>query len=66
MPTPFKLGGGIGSGCQFWSWVSLEDVAGAIHHVIDNETIGGVVNCSGYNFRQPNLAHALETEINAR
>jgi uncharacterized protein (TIGR01777 family) len=125
MLTPFKLGvgGRIGSGRQFWSWVSLEDVVGAIHHGIDNETICGAVNCvapepvtnndftktlgaalgrptvfpmpafaarlalgqmandlllsstrvfprrlesSGYDFRQPNLAHALETEINAR
>jgi uncharacterized protein (TIGR01777 family) len=125
MLTPFKLGvgGRIGSGRQFWSWVTLEDVVGAIHHVIDNETVRGAVNCvapepvtnndftktlgaalgrpsvfpmpafaarlalgqmandlllsstrvfprrlesSGYDFLQPNLAHALETEINAR
>lgn len=47
MLTPFKLGvgGRIGSGRQYWSWVSIEDVVGAIHHVIDNRTIQGPVNC---------------------
>ena len=47
MLTPFKLGvgGRIGNGRQYWSWVSIEDVAGAIHHVIDDDTIRGAVNC---------------------
>ena len=124
MLTPFKMGvgGRIGSGRQFWSWVSIDDVVGAIQSVIDDKTIRGAVNCvapepvtnndftktlgsvlgrptvfpmpgfvarlalgqmandlllsstrvlprrlqtSGYSFRQPELARALESEINA-
>ncbi|MBM80575.1 MAG: TIGR01777 family protein [Planctomycetaceae bacterium] len=47
MLTPFKLGvgGRIGSGQQFWSWVSIDDVVGAIHHAIDDDTLRGAINC---------------------
>lgn len=42
----FKLGGGgkIGSGKQYWSWVSLDDVVGAIVHAIDTDALSGPVN----------------------
>lgn len=42
----FKLGGGgkIGSGRQYWSWISLEDVIGAIVHALDNDDLDGPVN----------------------
>ena len=42
----FSLGGGgiLGSGKQFMSWISLDDVIGAIHHCIMNESIHGPVN----------------------
>ncbi len=42
----FKLGGGgrIGSGDQYWSWISLDDVTGAILHAINTETINGPMN----------------------
>jgi len=42
----FKLGGGgkIGSGRQYWSWVSFDDVIGAIVHVLDTDDLSGPVN----------------------
>ena len=42
----FKLGGGgkIGSGGQYWSWVSFDDVVGAIIHMIETEDLSGPVN----------------------
>lgn len=47
MLLPFKLcaGGVVGSGRQFWSWVAIDDVVGAIHHAITNESLSGSVNC---------------------
>lgn len=47
MLTPFKLGlGGIvGSGRQWWSWIALDDVCRAIEFSISNETLSGPVNC---------------------
>ena len=46
MLLPFKmgLGGVIGSGNQYISWVAIDDVVKMIHHVIITESISGPVN----------------------
>jgi len=46
MLTPFKLGVGgvVGSGKQWMSWISLDDHVAVIDHVIENENIRGAVN----------------------
>jgi uncharacterized protein (TIGR01777 family) len=46
MLLPFKLGvgGKIGSGKQYWSWISLDDVCGAIVHCIQAPGLHGPVN----------------------
>ncbi|MDX1968452.1 MAG: TIGR01777 family oxidoreductase [Planctomycetaceae bacterium] len=48
MLFPFKMGGGgvIGSGKQYWSWVAIDDVVGAIHHCLQHEEISGPVNAT--------------------
>jgi len=38
------LGGWLGSGRQYMSWVALDDVIRAIHHVLDAESLRGPVN----------------------
>jgi uncharacterized protein (TIGR01777 family) len=46
MLTPFRLGlgGRIGSGRQWMSWISLDDVVGAIEHALGNASVEGAVN----------------------
>lgn len=46
MLLPFKLGGGgiVGSGKQYWSWISIDDLAGIILHAIDSSDLSGPVN----------------------
>ncbi len=46
MLLPFKLcaGGVVGTGRQFWSWIALDDVVGAIHHAITHDELSGPVN----------------------
>jgi uncharacterized protein len=46
MARPFRLGvgGRIGSGRQWMSWISLEDVVGAIRLALDNGAVRGPVN----------------------
>jgi hypothetical protein len=48
MLLPFKLGlgGVIGDGRQYWSWIHLDDVVGAIWHAISNENVQGPVNAT--------------------
>jgi uncharacterized protein len=46
MLLPFRLGigGRIGSGRQYMSWVALDDVVGAIVHALTTENLRGAVN----------------------
>src|ERR671912_377950 len=42
----FKLGAGgkIGNGRQYWSWIAIDDVVGAILHVLTEDSLEGPVN----------------------
>jgi uncharacterized protein (TIGR01777 family) len=46
MLTPFRmgLGGVIGDGAQWMSWIALADVIGAIHHALTTDALRGPVN----------------------
>ncbi|HEY0004585.1 MAG TPA: TIGR01777 family oxidoreductase [Pyrinomonadaceae bacterium] len=46
MLTPFKLGigGKIGSGEQYMSWITIDDVVGIIKHAIKDKTLSGPLN----------------------
>jgi hypothetical protein len=46
MLTPFKLGlgGRLGSGQQWMSWIAIDDAAGIIRYAIANEQVSGPVN----------------------
>ncbi|MGI9534683.1 MAG: TIGR01777 family oxidoreductase [Thermodesulfobacteriota bacterium] len=46
MLTPFKfgLGGNVGDGSQYWSWISIKDVVNSINYILNNISISGPVN----------------------
>ena len=46
MLLPFKacLGGTIGSGRQYMSWISIDDIAAVLHHAIDSSDMQGPLN----------------------
>jgi uncharacterized protein (TIGR01777 family) len=46
MLLPFKIGAGgtIGSGQQYMSWITLDDVIGVVHHALLTESLQGPVN----------------------
>ena len=46
MMTPFKfgVGGVVGNGKQWMSWVSLDDVVGIVNYALENENLRGAVN----------------------
>ena len=51
MLTPFKLGVGgvIGTGRQWMSWISLDDMVGVIEFCIEHENVRGAVNAVAPN-----------------
>jgi len=46
MLMPFKLGvgGRIGNGRQWMSWIDVQDMVGAIHHILKTDLLQGPVN----------------------
>jgi uncharacterized protein (TIGR01777 family) len=46
MLTPFKfgVGGRIGDGQQWMSWIDVQDMVGAIHHILKSDLLQGPVN----------------------
>jgi len=46
MLLPFRLGlgGRIGSGTQFWSWIAFDDVIGVVLFALHNDSLRGPVN----------------------
>jgi uncharacterized protein (TIGR01777 family) len=48
MLTPFRLGvgGPLGSGRQYMSWIAIDDVVGALRHALSTADLSGPVNAS--------------------
>lgn len=46
MITPFKLfvGGAIGSGKQWFSWIHIDDIVGIFLFALDNQNVSGAIN----------------------
>jgi uncharacterized protein (TIGR01777 family) len=51
MLPPFRmgLGGKVGTGRQWMSWISLGDMTAAIRHILKNDSLSGPVNCVSPN-----------------
>lgn len=67
MVLPYKLGvgGTIGSGRQWLSWIHVEDVARAILFAIENDTLSGPINFTTPNVKRmkqfgQSISHALK------
>ncbi|MEU6924665.1 MULTISPECIES: TIGR01777 family oxidoreductase [unclassified Streptomyces] len=41
------LGGRLGSGRQYWSFIALHDEVAALRHILDTESLSGPVNLTG-------------------
>jgi uncharacterized protein (TIGR01777 family) len=59
LPFRLGLGGPIGSGEQWWSWVVLEDVVGAYLHALERPLAGPVNVVAPEPVRNRELARAL-------
>lgn len=56
------LGGPLGDGRQFWSWITLEDEVRAILHLLD-APVSGPVNLTAEPARQVDLVRALAERL---
>ena len=62
MKTPFKLGlgGPIGTGRQWFPWIHIDDLIGAILFILDGTDISGTFNCTAPgSIRQKEFAKTL-------
>ena len=66
MVTPVKLGlgGNLGSGQQWMSWIHVDDIVGAIHHALHTESMAGPVNLVAPNpVRNEEFTRALASVL---
>jgi len=51
MLLPFRLGlgGRVGNGRQWWSWIQIDDFVAAVHRIADNLSLNGPVNMTAPN-----------------
>jgi uncharacterized protein (TIGR01777 family) len=69
MVAPFRwgLGGPVGSGEQWVSWIALDDLVYAIHHALLTPTLAGVVNAvAPVPVRQRDLSAAIARVLRTR
>jgi hypothetical protein len=60
LPFRLGLGGRIGNGRQYWSWIALEDVVGAFAFAVHDERVSGPVNVvAPHPARVSDFVHAL-------
>jgi uncharacterized protein (TIGR01777 family) len=60
LPFQLGLGGPVGSGRQYFSWIDEDDLLGAILHAIATDALAGPVNaCAPTPVRNADFAHAL-------
>jgi uncharacterized protein (TIGR01777 family) len=66
MLLPFKLGlgGRLGSGKQWWSWIHVDDIVGAIHQILQTQSLSGPVNLVAPNpVRNDEFTKILASEL---
>jgi hypothetical protein len=59
----FGLAGPLGSGKQYWSWITLRDELRALAHLVDHDLAGPVNLVSPQPLRQSDVMKALGTQL---
>jgi uncharacterized protein len=49
LPFRFGLGGRIGDGRQYWSWISIDDAVGAVRHAMMTDSLDRPINVTSPN-----------------
>ena len=59
LPFSLGLGGRIGNGAQWMSWIALPDAIGVIDHALNDEKFSGPVNVVAGAVTNADFTHAL-------
>ena len=59
LPAKLGLGGPLGSGKQWWSWIHMDDAVGVIRHAIAQESNCALNNTAPEPVRQRDFARAM-------
>jgi uncharacterized protein (TIGR01777 family) len=63
LPMKLFVGGPVGPGTQWVSWVHIDDAHGIFRYAIENEDISGPVNTSPAPVTMHDLAHAVGSQL---
>lgn len=67
LPYQYHVGGTLGSGMQWVSWIHLDDIVGAMNFIVQNEDIFGVVNfTSPYPVRMKQFGETIANVLNRK
>ena len=65
LPFSLGLGGKLGDGHQFMSWIHIEDMVHAIHFAMQTQNIEGAINCtSPHGLTNEEFTKALAKQLN--
>jgi uncharacterized protein (TIGR01777 family) len=61
--TRLGLGGPLGSGKQWWSWITLDDAVHALQYMIDSDLVGPINLSAPEPARNAQVSRALATAL---
>lgn len=60
IPYQLGLGGKLGSGRQWWSWIALQDLLSSLHFILETPSLSGAINIVAPEaIRQRDFSHTL-------
>ncbi|MBQ0140908.1 MAG: TIGR01777 family oxidoreductase [Kurthia sp.] len=67
LPYQFHVGGTLGSGMQWVSWVHLDDIVGGMDFIIHHENISGIINFTApHPVRMKQFGETIATVLNRK
>jgi uncharacterized protein len=65
LPFKFFVGGSLGSGEQWWTWIHIKDVAAAMVFLIENKNVSGTLNlCAPQPIKMKQFGKILAKVLN--
>ena len=67
LPFKWGIGGRIGDGKQYISWITIDDLVGALYHILHTPSLEGAINCvTPYPETQNRFAQCLAKALHRK